>query len=1229
MIRVAFKRGLLGEGDTTWHQVDWSPGITYRDLRAKSVEQFPMCSVLAAVDGVELADDEQIPDGSTVVVCLRTDATFLGYVVYAIVSAIVSLAVNYVISLLSPTPTPPGLGQDRGTDSSPTYAWDAIQTSYGQGQTIAVVLGRHAVGGQVIASRVGLFGSERDETLSLVLALCEGPVRRIGNQVASINELGAFTLFPGAPALPIPKPIQSGLFINDNLIDSSGTVIPEIKTWLRKGTLSQSALPVQAFPGASTLFTINQPLNDAGEKYQWTYNDTDELSAVLILLRAPAGAYTLGAGGTVTVTALYFSARWRYLGESTWRQFGVQGPAQIFGGNSTTGRSFGATLYFNGSIAGSVPIAGPIQIEVERITPAGSVPNDVTAAILRSVELIRPQQFAYPGLALMGVSIRSTSTFSGGLPRFRQEVDGHLVRAWDEETGFSSRIWDTPEAGQPYDWALTPGRSPAWLLGELLTNKRWGLGNEIGDERVDWPALRRWAAYCQSVPNGGWSDPRYTCDLVLDSLRPSWESVVRLCWAGGAAAIWKGGKVSIVYQYRDAHSDGGGLSVAAKAPVQLINSALCENVTVRWLPKAGRATSIDFQYLDETQGFAQNVLPVEDVESTVQDPTDPQSEPFISQVIQAYGVTRLPQLVRMGFRSHRTTRLTRRELTFECGPWMLAGEVGDLVDFQHDMLRPFSDGTNANLSTAMQVVDGDVSSDNRVIVDHLIDVDEAASLLLSFAARSPSGAPIYSNINAATATTYRGRPATLLFLDDDITVDAGAACLVGYRDKLVETYQVASITLQQDMRRQVRLLQWVPGVFDDVPSTFADKDYDKGTLLKPANDGAETTVVLASSVTVELTPDGRQRVAWSLPDESPEVEQTRTGSLARVYMRPANSGPFVLVGETANGWLELAAPFTSRTVEVAVSMEDAQGNYTPPLSSTTATAIMPEFPPHILPAPDGLEFVQDNTRNRLLLSWSRSTASDVIGYEIRAGSHWSNGPVLWRGDAGSVELSPAPAMPTLQIAAVHKSGMHGRRTLVSRTVSELPYAGANLIASTEFAPSNAGGTHDGTQFAATVLELQPGEWVGTFTTTEVVLGFSAEFFLRLALEVRHQDNATVEELAAMPAATGEALWRTVDARPASPLAPGINWRRTINDIAATPVSQLGNILANGLQMGEAGAHVDAYLESRTYRDGAWSDWEPHRDRSVVCERWQARCRLGRDNLTRTVQLSTLRLEALL
>lgn len=1225
MIRIAVKQGLLGEAGTEWQEVEHVDGMTFGQLRDQLRASFPMVELLAAADGRELHDADELRDGATIVVCPAPGETIVGYIVYAIISAIVALAVNYVVSLLSPSPKPPGVPQDRGDEQSPTYSWDAIQTSYGQGQTIAVVFGRHAVGGQVIGSTIfGGFlgaGSGSQEVLNIDLALCEGPIMRIGNKNRNANELGA--LLSGLVG-PLPgqfEALQEGLYINDNLIDATNSSIPNVASSIRLGQLNQSPIGL----GAQTLITLNQPLNDLDDEYVWTYNDTDAITSVTFLISFPAGLFSIGAGGAAQPYFVAFRPSWRYVGETTWRNFGTVsgGPTIAFSLENPGG--FRADLRAFDPLGAE--INGPVQVRLVREQPAGSVTGDVTAAVWRSVTLNRPQEFAYPGIAHMVLAIGSSATFSGGLPRFRQQVDGALVEMWDDENGFSSPSWDPPASGDPFDWCTLCGRNPAWILGKFLTDTRWGLGNEIGYDRVDWPALRRWSVYCQSIPTG-WTDPRYTCDLVLDSSRPSWETVLRICWAGGAAPLWKGGKLSVVYQYRDQHS-AGTLTIPAKAPVQLINSALCNNVQVRWLPKAGRATAIDYQYLDETQGYAQNVLQVEDTESTVQDPTDPQSEPFVSQTIQAYGVTRTSQLVRMGYRAHRTTRLIRRELTFECGPWMLAAEVGDLIDFQHDMLRPFSTPEPVDsVATAMQVVSVTGTADFRCVVDHAVDAEDAGAGLLALALRLEDGSPVYTNIDSATATTYRGRPATLLTFVDSIDVPLGAPCIVGFRDELVETYQVVSITIGDDMRRQVRCLQWVPEVFDTISADFDDKGYDTGTLTAPKEEDVEPQPVLAADLSIRRREDGARVVSWTPPQST--ADSTKVGRLARVFWRAAGSDDgWTMAGETSLQSLEINTPAGLHSLQVAVSLSNHTGDFTPPDSSTQATLFAAEFPQTLLPAPQNVEQLQLDERNRLVVTWSPVKSRDVVAYEIRAGEHWAAAPVVWRGSGDVAALEPAPAMGTLQIAAVHMTGAYGQRATLTRTVTEVPEPGAAVIDTDEYAPTAGTPTHSSTQFSTDLLELDATSYIGTITSAAVDLGYEAAFFLRVALEVREKDNATVADLTDLEAGTGEALWRTVDTRPASPLSPGINWRLAVEDVEDEPVGELVTLLASGLQVGEPGSNVDAYLESRTYADGAWGAWQPHRDRTEVCQQWQARVRLGRHDLAHDVQLTTFRLETLL
>lgn len=1210
MIRVAIKQGLLGESGTEWHDVPWREGVTVADLTDQLGAVVPV-HVSVGVDGVELEPGDEIPDGATVVLCGTPGYWVIPYVVQAVIAAVVGLAVNYLASLLSPSPTskPPGVPQERGDNASPTYAWDQIQTSYGQGLIVPVVLGRHAVGGQSISAAVigNSSPTQRpgDTSLETVFALCEGPVTRIGLVAGNRNRLGE--VITNVSWVPLPQ-----IWLNDNLQDQSGTVDPGVLAYTRTGTLHQSSIPqvLGSASGVSASYIQNVPLLDTNDEHIFTYNSTNELSTIGILIYAPSGCYeTVAATGALINYPVRLAYSWRYLNETSWRSFGfpIYGSNQYFNSSAsvlTGGGTRHVYAWFQG--AGGAHINGPVQIRVKRWTARGSVTSVVSHLVLQSINIVNAGDFAHPGVALLALTIQASATNSGALPRLKVAVDGSSVRVWSPTNGFSNPTWDVPTGTFGHGHTLPPGRNPAWQLGELATNTRWGMG--LSDDDVDWPALARWAAFCNRYPAGGWTDNAHACDYVIDESRPAWEIILTICQAGRAAPIWRGGKLSVSYQYRDAHSDSS-VSVPAKTSVQLINSALCSDVQVRWLEKQGRATSFDFQYLDEEQAYSQIVLSLEDVGATINDPTDPNSEQFLPQVQQAYGVTRRKQLVRQGYYQHRQSRLIRRELTFNCGPWLLAAEVGDLIDFQHDILRPF----DASVATAAMTYAATTAA-NDLFVDHNVPNGSAVAF------RDSNSVPVYRTVTASVATTNPNtqRAGSQITIGGAaVTVGAGAAVVYGTADELVQTYQVVSVSLGQDMRRQVRALQWVPEVFDEVPVAAGEKG-DVPELITPA---AQDAVAQASQITIDRNQAGRLVVAW-------QVSHDRSGEVARVHVRaPQTNDDWSLVGETPTTSLELPTNVGWQSIDVAVVIATTAGAFGPPGAGGVALAqLVDEWPRAPMPAPT--DFRARTIGDRVDLDWQPIEGGDVEGYELRSGRYWSSGRTLYRGEAPHAVLVPAPGFDWLQVCAVHRSGLHGERATLQHAVAGVPSPGAATVGEVEYAPTHAAGaTLSGCKWNPPYLQHDDTANVGTITSAEIDLGFAAPWFLRVVIETREVDGRTVDE-ATSACASGAALWSTVDAREASPALPGANWRVVVDDLTAPINSADESALASGLRRGQPGRHVEALVESRTYAAGAWGAWREHDDRATVCQKWQARVVLSRTTTARDFRVTTLRLLAL-
>lgn len=1113
------------------------------------------------------------------------------------------------MELLVPLPEFPGLPQDRGDERSPTYGWDGMRTSTGQGLTMPVVLGRHGVPGQVIYQDVfaSQAGGAPVELLRVVLFLSEGQIRRIGDQVAVVADgLGGFA--GGASGGTIP----AGLRVNNNLLDASLS-LPGARVWLRPGTLSQPALPTDPFRGATAILTVGEQLEGAGDEFIFTVTSDDAISTVGFAFAAPGGIFQQDSQGNQTAYPVSVSLAWRPEGLGSWRSFYdnvTPVTSRTFATTPTLGsfvETFSASLQPSG-----VASSGPIEVRVTRTTAAGSSTSVRSSLIWRSVSIGIVQEFAYPGAALLALEIPAGSRFSGGTPQFLVPVDGVLVRVWDATDGFSLPCWDVPAA--PFDFhAFPPGRNPAWLLGEFLTNKRWGLGTYLSDDQVDWPALRRWADFCDADPNPAdpWGEASFCCDLVLDAQRSAWDYAQMIASAGRASLTWISGKVSVVYRYRDAHGD-----TPAKAPLQLITAGNCEDVRVRWLSRGDRATAFQYQFLNEAKLWAQDVQTEEDQEApAIEDPTDPDAAAWRPESVQSWGITRSSQLLREATWAHRANRLVRRELSFSCGPWLLAAAQGDLFQFQHELLRPF----DSDVPLAMQVLAGG-DSVTEITVDHVVSGGG-----LAFAGRTPTGAPIHKNVTAAIATTVRGKAATRLQFTGSIALRAGATVAVGLQDKLVETYEVLAISLKDDVRRDVRAIQWVPEIYDPLPAPADPEVPPEGVLLQPDIEAAPPQPADEDLVVVAL--GGSHRIAWHRP-------AGRGLARTRVFARLPEAPTWFLLEETIRDHLDVTWFAPWRTYEISVVTENLTGDFATPESGTRLTFVAEEFPPFAPGAPTNARVLQVVAENRLVVRWDPSDTRDLDYYEVRSGADWAAGQVVYRGRQAEAWLSPPPAYGVLQVAARSVSGLYGPRAQVLYTIEVLHSAAASSKSWVKYLPTGSGvGTHSNTAKDTTTLPATPffaldsGFLSGTWTSDIDDLSTEDVYFLRVEISLEELDGITVGDCA-WQAGSGEARWRTVGARPASAGAPGIDWSHLVGDLTMT-LDDLPDDLRAGGTLGEVGSHVQAIVESRVFAGGGWGDWREHVDQLVVCSRWQIRIHLRRSSTARSIRVRALSTEALI
>lgn len=1187
MIRVFVRTGLLGQNID---RVDLPPDTvaTPRHVLERFTDRMPRSlPVQIAVDG-ELVDGDRLDvalrDGQDVVLLPQTGEITIGAVLLFLLQyVIIPAALAYASYLLAPRPRPPGLAQDRGDDSSATYAWDGIKTSYGPGLPIAWGYGRHALGGQVIwmdgdANRTNPTAAVEDK-LRIILSL-------VGHQIHRFGDLPA----QAANGLGGTQKIPSGLRINGNLIPdtppSDGT-----KAWLRPGTQDQPSLPAP-FEGVRQVFSPNLPLNDANEQATYTWSGTDRVIAIAITLTAPAGIYRQDPTGAMVGYDVLLTVEMRKPGQTNYSS------RVIYAGSPTVPYvGYWAKTYFInlqvGTALGQDPGEGPIEITISRAT--GTQGGTAISQILwRDLVVVSPHTLRYPGEALLALEVIAGARFSGGQPQISQVCDLKLVRVWDEDDGWSPRCWDVPAA--PFNFNVhPPGRNPAWCLLDYLLDKKHGLGRWISEDKVDLQAFRNWAAFCDQDPNPAepWGEPAFCVDVVGDQPKAHWDWVLTICAAGRATPVMRNGKVSVVYQYRDAHWDLGGGGAAAKSVLQLITAGNCEDVSVSWPSKAERATVINFQFLNEDKAYEQDSLPVEDADGNMNDPSALFRDQYRSEDVQAYGVTRPSQIYREGRWRHRISRLVLREISFTTGPWALSAEVGDLIDFQHESLRPFDD----DVSVAMQVLEVDVGA-STITVDHHL-----SGTGLQIVVRDEDGKPQRSNIVSYVNATPAGRKVSTCTLASALDVPAGTACVVGLVDKLVETYVIVAITLQKELLRQVRAIQWTPEAYDPIPrSDFLGEE--PLSLLPPVatpdNGDALPPPVLGMAVTAAA---GGHVLRWARP-------ANKVGTTARVYVYDEQETTWMLAGGTEGDEMLLRGLRVGESHKVSVCLQNRNGEPVPPELGDQLTFVPEEFPAMAPPAVTGARanIVEDD----LLVQWDDLQQRTIDYVEVRAGSHWPAARVLARERSPRATIPDPPAGVPLLLAARAPSGLYGPIVQIAAPGWMPPNVVQRLLED-DLAPSPAG-AHSGTQWNATdlVLELQAGVFEGTYTSAEQDMGFQAAWFWQVRHDAEEFEDVLVGSLA-MSLGSGEALWRLVSGRPASPASPGLDWRTRVQDLTM-PVGDLPPALLARGYVGVVGSHTQALVESRFQVDGTWTPYRPHVDGVVVARRMQVRVTLGRRTL---------------
>ena len=299
----------------------------------------------------------------------------------------------------------------------------------------------------------------------------------------------------------------------------------------------------------------------------------------------------------------------------------------------------------------------PFIVKVERTTDDSTTQRLQNNTIWSSYTEIIDTEFAYPNTALMGVKF--DSEYFSNIPTRTYDLLGLKVKVpsnYDTRTRQYTGIWD---GTFKVDWT----DNPAWVLYDVVTNKRYGLGGRLGEFGADKWALYQVAQYCdQLVPDGfGGQEPRFTCNVWLTEQRSAYQVINDICSIFRAMPVWNGQQLTVVmdrpadpvWTYTNANVDESGFSYTFSA-------------------RKSRHNAIQVEYADKENSYEKAIEYVADDESI-------RKNGLNVKKITAFGCTSRGQAHRTALWLLQTEKLETKTVTFTVGAEGLMHIPGDII----------------------------------------------------------------------------------------------------------------------------------------------------------------------------------------------------------------------------------------------------------------------------------------------------------------------------------------------------------------------------------------------------------------------------------------------------------------------------------------------------------------------------------------------------------------------
>jgi hypothetical protein len=463
---------------------------------------------------------------------------------------------------------------------------------------------------------------------------------------------------------------------------------------------------------------------------------------------------------------------------------------------------------------------GPWRFTVSRDTVDDSGRNSSTntyrtAFNFSTVILSLDQRFSYPHSSMLSLGIRADQYSS--LPRVSVEMKGLILDVpsnYDPVARTYTGTWDGT-------FKRAYSNNPAWVLRDIIVHDRYGLGAYVSADQVDKWTLYSIAQYCdQSVPApGGGTEPRFTCNLVLQTSEQAWNVLQQL------SSIFRG----LLY-----YAAGSIISIQDRpgAFVYTFN----ESNTLEEFDETGKVSQGNFTYSGSAQRARHTA-----VLASWDDPSD-NYQPRVEYIADEEGIARF------GYKAMdlRLFGVTSRGQALRAANWALLSEalLTDTVTFRTNEIgsavRPGDLIKVADPTKAARRYGGRI----KAVVGDVITLDDAPAIptagwagsTFSYMTADAAGEPVLTERQIASLSA------------DTVTLVANASApvptatfpwLIESPDRTAQPFRVLTVEEQDDGVYAFTALRYREDLYNKVDFDTPLED-NQDYLYKTVTPGAPT-----------------------------------------------------------------------------------------------------------------------------------------------------------------------------------------------------------------------------------------------------------------------------------------------------------------------------------------------------------------------------------------------------